>query len=236
MPSPADIKDRLIVALDVPTIDEARGLVTRLGDSVTFYKVGLELVMQGGLDFAQELKAEGKRVFLDMKFLDIPNTVERAVAAAARIGVDLLTIHGHDTKTLHAASVGRTGSDLKILAVTVLTSLDQHDLEEQGIALEPASLVLKRARLTSEAGIDGVVASGQEARSIREALPAPFLLVTPGIRLPGSDAGDQTRIATPESAIAAGADHIVVGRPITAADDPPTMACRFLDHIEAALR
>jgi len=229
-----DARSKLIVALDVPSIPEARSLVRTLSDSVTFYKVGLELVMQGGLDFARELKSEGKQVFLDMKFLDIGNTVERAVANAAGIGIDLITIHGHDTKTLRAARSGGAGSDLRILAVTVLTSLDATDLAEQGISSSPAELVLKRAGLAAAAGIHGVVSSGLEAAAVRAIVPQDFLIITPGIRLPGSDAGDQTRIATPESAIRAGADYLVVGRPITAADAPRTMADVFVDHIASA--
>src|SRR6185312_6939468 len=135
-------KDKLIVALDLPSYDEARALVDRLGDTVTFYKIGLELLFSDGLSLARELKNDGKRVFLDLKFLDIANTVERAVASAASLGVDLLTVHGHDTKTLKAAVRGRAGSDLKLLAVTVLTSLDQADLDEQGLATTPGDLVL----------------------------------------------------------------------------------------------
>jgi orotidine-5'-phosphate decarboxylase len=187
-----------------------------------------------GLALARELKLEDKRVFLDLKFLDIGNTVERAVAAAARLGIDFLTVHGHDTKTLEAAVRGKKGSDLMLLAVTVLTSLDRTDLEEQGIALPPATLVLSRARLARNAGFDGVIASGHEAAAIRAATGPECLIVTPGIRLPGSDGGDQSRIMTPEDAIRAGADHIVVGRPINAAKDPRAAAETFLAHIAEA--
>jgi orotidine-5'-phosphate decarboxylase len=227
-------KDKLIVALDLPSYDEARGLVNRLGDTVTFYKIGLELLFSDGLSLARELKREGKRVFLDLKFLDIGNTVERAVAAAANLGVDFITIHGHDTKTLKAASRGRSGSDLKLLAVTVLTSLDQADLDEQGISATPDSLVLSRARLAQNAGIDGVIASGQEAAAIRAKAGPGFLIVTPGIRLPGGDTGDQARVTTPEDALRDGANHIVVGRPINAAKDPKAAAEAFLAHIAKA--
>jgi orotidine-5'-phosphate decarboxylase len=226
--------DKLIVALDVPSYGGARALVDRLGPSVNFYKIGLELLFAGGLDLARELKRDGKRVFLDAKFLDIGNTVERAVASAARLGVDFLTVHGHDTKTLAAAVRGRAGSDLKLLAVTVLTSLGPSDLEEQGIALAPQDLVLRRAKQALEAGFDGVVASGQEARAIRAASGSNFLIVTPGIRLPGGDAGDQSRVTTPQDALRAGANHIVVGRPITAAPDPKAAAETFITHIESA--
>ena len=227
-------KDKLIVALDLPGYDEARALVDRLGDTVSFYKVGLELLFAGGLDLAQELKGDGKRVFLDMKFLDIGNTVERAVASAALLGVDYLTIHGHDSKTLQAAVKGRGTAPMKLLAVTVLTSLDQNDLAEQGITSSPRDLVLKRAKMAHESGFDGVVASGQEAASVRAATAPEFLIITPGIRLPGAAAGDQARITTPEDALRDGANHLVVGRPITAASDPKAAADMFLAHIARA--
>lgn len=228
-------QDKLIVALDFPSHAEARTLVHDLGDTVSFYKIGLELLFSGGLELARELKAGGKRVFLDMKFLDIGNTVERAVSTAAGLGVDFLTIHGHDSKTLAAAVKGRGGAPLKLLAVTVLTSLDAADLAEQGIASSPAELVLKRAKLAQAAGVDGVIASGQEAGAVRAAVGADFLIVTPGIRLPGGSAGDQKRITTPEDALQAGANHLVVGRPITAAADPKAAAAAFLAHIGNAI-
>jgi orotidine-5'-phosphate decarboxylase len=227
-------KDKLIVALDVASYDEARTLVNRLGDNVTFYKIGLELLFSDGLSLAHELKHEGKRIFLDLKFLDIGNTVERAVASAAGLGVDFLTVHGHDTKTLQAAVRGRAGSKTKLLAVTVLTSLDQFDLDEQGISATPGALVLGRARLAQNAGFDGVIASGQEAAAVRAETGADFLIVTPGIRLPGGDGGDQSRITTPEDALRFGANHLVVGRPITAAKDPKAAAEIFLSHIALA--
>lgn len=232
--SGAHIQDKLIVALDLPSYDAARTLVERLGDRVTFYKVGLELLFVGGLDLAQELKGDGKRVFLDMKLLDIGNTVERAVATAAGLGVDFITVHGHDTKTLAAAVKGRGSSNLKLLAVTVLTSLDAKDLAEQGTAIAPADLVLHRAKLAQKAGFDGVIASGQEAARVRTATGPNFLIVTPGIRLPGGEAGDQTRITTPAQALKDGANHLVVGRPINAAADPLVAAQTFLDAIAAA--
>ena len=227
-------KDKLIVALDFPSYDDARALVDRLGDTVSFYKVGLELLFSDGLAMAAELKNEGKRVFLDMKFLDIGNTVEKAVASVAQLGFDFLTIHGTDTKTMKSAVKGRGNAPLKLLAVTVLTSLDQTDINEQGIILSPRELVLKRALMAHDAGMDGVIASGQEAASIRAATGKEFLIVTPGIRLPGSDAGDQTRITTPEDALRAGANHLVVGRPITAAADPKRAAETVLSHIAKA--
>ena len=227
-------RDRLIVALDMPTVEEARRLVARLGDSVTFYKVGLELLFAGGLQLAQDLKRSGKHVFLDMKLLDIGNTVERAVANASELGLDFLTIHGTDMKTLRAAVAGRGRSHLKLLAVTVLTSLDDSDLKEQGSSFTPADLVIHRARLAREAGCDGVIASGQEAKRIREAVGPGFLIVTPGIRLPGGTTDDQARVMTPDRAILDGADYLVVGRPITAASDPKISAEAFVNHIRDA--
>jgi orotidine-5'-phosphate decarboxylase len=227
-------KDRLIVALDMPTSEEAQRLVAKLGDTVSFYKVGLELLFAGGLELARALKAEGKHVFLDMKLLDIGNTVERAVANATELRVDFLTVHGHDVKTLRAAVAGRSNSRLKLLAVTVLTNLTADDLKQQGCSMAPSDLVLARAKLAHEAGFDGVIASGQEAARIREAVGPDFLIVTPGIRLTGSASDDQERITTPDHAIAAGADYIVVGRPITQADDPVVAAEAFIHHIREA--
>jgi len=227
-------RDKLIVALDLPSYDDARALVDSLGETVNFYKIGLELLLVGGLELARELKFDGKRVFLDLKFLDIGNTVERAVAAVAGLGVDFLTVHGHDTKTLKAAVRGRAGSNLKLLAVTVLTNLDQSDLDEQGISLTPEQLVLHRAKLANDAGFDGVIASGQEAGAIRAISGPEFLIVTPGIRLAGADSGDQSRVTTPEGALRAGADHLVVGRPINAAKDPKAAAETFLSRIGGA--
>jgi orotidine-5'-phosphate decarboxylase len=227
-------KDRLIVALDMPTVEEAQRLIARLGDSVRFYKVGLELLFAGGLELARALKGDHKHVFLDMKLLDIGNTVERAVANATELGVDFLTVHGHDLKTMRSAVVGRGSSKLKLLAVTVLTNLTAEDLQEQSSSLAPADLVLRRAKLALEAGFDGVIASGQEAGRIRAAVGPGFLIVTPGIRLTGSSTDDQQRITTPENAIKAGADYIVVGRPITQADDPKQAAETFVNHIREA--
>lgn len=227
--------NRLFVALDVPTVDAARQLVEALGTTVTHYKIGLELVFGGGLDFALGLKAAGKSVFLDMKLLDIDNTVEKATANVARMGLDYLTVHGHDRKTLDAAVRGRGQSRLKLLAVTVLTSLDQADLAEQGIAARtPADLVVHRAKLAHAAGFDGVIASGQEAALVRAAVGPNFAIVTPGIRPAGAEKGDQARAVTPLIAIRAGATHLVVGRPITEAPDPQSAAAAILSEIAAA--
>lgn len=227
--------DRLFVALDVPTVDDARKLVARLGDTIDCYKVGLELVFGGGLEFAQGLKAAGRTVFLDLKLLDIGNTVERAAANIARLGFDYLTVHGMDAKTLAAAVKGRGSSKLKLLAVTVLTSLDRVDLEQQGIkSMSAADLVAHRAKLAQHAGFDGVVASGQEATLVRQVVGRDFLVVTPGIRPAGAAEGDQTRVMTPAAAIAAGASHLVVGRPITQAADPKAAAEKILSEMAAA--
>ena len=229
------IQDRLIVALDMPTTEEARRLIGVLGDTVSFYKVGLELLFAGGLDLARDLRRQGKKVFLDMKLLDIGNTVERAVANAAELDVTFLTVHGTDLKTLRAAVSGRGGGKVKLLAVTVLTNLSADDLAQQGSSLAPAELVLRRAELAYAAGFDGVIASGQEAARIRAATSPDFLIVTPGIRLPGGTTDDQERVMTPDHAIMAGANHVVVGRPITQADDPKLAAETFLHHIHEAV-
>lgn len=215
--------ERIMVALDVTDLGEARELVGRLGDSVGVYKIGLELIYRGGLGFAEELAKEGRRVFLDAKLLDIEATVERATAAIAKTGAQFLTVHATDRKTLDAAVLGRGDSTLKLLGVTVLTNLDRSDLSEQGIDMPPLALVQERARLAQDAGFDGIVASGKEAAALHERL-RNFLIVTPGIRPAGTDAQDQARVVTPSDAVAAGADYLVIGRPITRADDPRAAA------------
>ena len=218
--------DRLIVALDVPNLIQGMALVDRLGDSVSFYKIGLGMLTGGGLALANELKQErGKRVFLDMKLFDIGATIEAAVRGLAQYGLDFLTVHG-DPQVVRAAAEGKAGSDMKILAVTVLTSLDRADLDANLIkAGDIAQITLERAARALEAGADGVIASPQEAAMIR-ALPQARgkLIVTPGVRPAGAAQGDQKRIATPAQAIADGADHIVVGRPIWQASDPAAAA------------
>jgi orotidine-5'-phosphate decarboxylase len=223
------------VALDFPEVERAETLIRRLGPAVSFYKIGLELAMAGGLDLARRLKDAGQRVFLDMKLLDIENTVERATRAAAATGADFLTVHATDAKTLRAAVAGKAGTSLRILGVTVLTNLDARDILEQGINQTPADLAVRRAKLASAAGCDGVVASGLEAAAVRRALGAGAAIVTPGIRAPGGTAGDQTRAVTPQSAIAAGADYLVIGRPINQAADPLAAVETFVQSVEEAL-
>ena len=214
--------DRLIVALDVPDALAGLALAEKLGDAVSFYKIGLGMLTGGGLGLANELKQEhGKRIFLDMKLFDIGATVENAVRGLAQFDLDFLTVHG-DPNVVRAAKEGASGKDLKILAVTILTSLDRADLDDN--LIKPGAmqdLVTERAKRALAAGADGVIASPQEAAVIR-ALPEAKgrLIVTPGVRPTGSDAGDQKRIATPAKAITNGANHIVVGRPIWQAPDP----------------
>ncbi len=218
--------DRLIVALDVPNVVAGIDLVQKLGDSVSFYKIGLGMLTGGGLALANELKAEhGKKIFLDMKFFDIGATVEAAVRGIAQFDLDFLTVHG-DPHVVRAAKEGAAGTDLKILAVTILTSLDRDDLDASLIQSgNIPDLVATRAGRAFDAGADGVISSPNEAAMIR-ALPeaAGKLIVTPGVRPAGADLGDQKRIATPAAAIANGADHIVVGRPIHKADNPRAAA------------
>ena len=225
--------DRLIVALDVPDAVSALNLTQKLGDAVGFYKIGLGMLTGGGLGLANELKQEhGKRVFLDMKLFDIGATVESAVRGLAQFDLDFLTVHG-DPQVVAAAKEGAGGKDLKILAVTILTSLDRADLD--ACLLKPGAiedLVIERAERAFEAGADGVIASPHEVAHIRS-LPSSEgkLVVTPGVRPLGADLGDQKRVKTPAEAIAAGADHIVVGRPITRASNPARAARDILSSI-----
>ena len=225
--------DRLIVALDVPNALEGLQLTEKLGDSVSFYKIGLGMLTGGGLALANELKQEhGKRIFLDMKLFDIGATIENAVRGLAQFDLDFLTVHG-DPHVVRAAKEGAAGKDLKILAVTILTSLDRADLDAGLIrAGDIPDIVAERAGRAFDAGADGVIASPQEAAMIR-ALPnaTDRLIVTPGVRPAGADLGDQKRVATPAQAIADGADHVVVGRPIHRADDPRAAVQSILSEI-----
>lgn len=229
-------RERLIVALDVPSDAAARALVDQLQDSVGVFKIGLELLFAGGVDLARELAEQGHKVFLDAKLLDISNTVERSTARVAALGSTFLTVHGSDSRTLDAAVRGRSDSDMKLLAITVLTHLGPDDLREQGIDLAPEDMVLRRARMAHEAGFDGVVASAREAARIREEIGSDLLIVTPGIRPAGADHGDQKRVTTPADAMQAGSDYLVVGRPITTADDPRAAANAIANEMAAALQ
>jgi orotidine-5'-phosphate decarboxylase len=231
----------IIVALDFESPQEAFRLVDRLGDRVGFYKIGMELYAAAGMEAARELRARGKDVFLDMKFYDIGETVRRAVCQVARAGVQFLTIHG-STPVLRAAIEGRGTSNVKLLAVTVLTSYDQQDIEDLGFPCELSSLVDLRVRRAIEAGVDGIVASPLDAkrirnivaRRVRDAAGNAPLLITPGVRSSGSAAGDQKRISTPAEALCDGADYVVMGRQITRASDPAGEVARVLDEIAAS--
>jgi orotidine-5'-phosphate decarboxylase len=227
-------RDRLIVALDFPGVSDADAMVGRLGPAVSFYKVGLQLILtDGGLALAERLAKSGKRVFLDAKVLDIDNTVAGAVRSAAAIGVTFLTVHGYPS-AMRAAAAARGGSPLKLLAVTVLTSMSDADVSEAGYPVTTAKLVLRRAEQAAEIGIDGIVASPEEVAAIRARVGNRLTIVTPGIRPRWTAADDQKRLAAPGAAIGAGADYLVVGRPITAAADPVLATQRILDEIEHA--
>ena len=227
-------RDRLIVALDVPGHAEARDMIARLGDSVSFYKIGMELAYGGGLPLAEKLIAQGKQVFLDLKLHDIPNTVRRAASQVARMGATFLTVHAYP-QTMKAAKAGVAGSGLKILAVTVTTSYDDADLQNAGYAFGVRDLIARRALQAREAGVDGLILSPEEAEAMRALLGPDMLLVTPGVRPAGAALGDQKRVMTPTLALAAGADHIVVGRPVTEAADPRAAADAIVAEIEAGL-
>ena len=227
-----DPRDRLIVALDVPDLASAEAMVSRLGDTVTFYKVGMELAYGGGLSFVRRLADAGKKVFLDLKLHDIPNTVEKATAQVADLGATFLTVHAFP-QTMKAAVKGRGTGSLKILAVTVMTSYDDADLVEAGYALGVRDLVERRARQAHAIGVDGLILSPEEVSAMRTLLGPDITLITPGIRPSGSAAGDQKRIMTPANAIEAGADYLVIGRPVTQADDPKASAEAIIAEIRS---
>jgi orotidine-5'-phosphate decarboxylase len=232
--SPIFAQERLIVALDVPTIEEARQFVRKLGDTASFYKIGLQLQLaEGVLDFIEELIGSEKKVFLDYKYLDIAETIENAVARVASIGVSFLTVHGNG-KTIEAAVKGRGDSQLKILAVTVLTSLDAYDIKDMGYDCPVKELVLYRAQKCLEAGCDGVIASGQETEDIREVAGDSLLIITPGIRPKGVGQDDHKRPSSPAQAVLSGADYLVVGRPIRDADDPVSAAKGIIQEMQDA--
>jgi orotidine-5'-phosphate decarboxylase len=229
-----DPRDRLIVALDVPSVEAAEAMVTRLGAAVSFYKIGYQLAFAGGLDYAPKLVQSGKRVFLDLKLHDIGNTVAAGVKSVARLGASFLTVHAFP-QVMHAAVEARD-SGLRILGVTVLTSLSDADLAKAGYAATVRELALLRAEQACDIGVDGLVCSPEEVAPLREAVGNKLVLVCPGIRPAGATAGDQKRIATPSAAIDAGADYLVVGRPVIAASDPRAAAEAIVAEIAGATR
>jgi len=228
------VEERLIVALDLPDRTSAIRMVDKLGDNVRFYKIGLELQMAGGFAIAEVLIKRGKKIFLDSKLFDIAETVKGAVANVANLGVDFLTVHGNG-QIISAAMEGRGSNPLKILSVTVLTSLDAHDIQDLGFTCSINDLVMLRVRKALDAGCDGVIASGQEAREIRDFAGRSLIIVSPGIRSVGVAKHDQKRTTAPAEAIAAGADYLVVGRQITTSPDPAREAARVLEEIDTAL-
>jgi orotidine-5'-phosphate decarboxylase len=227
-------RDRLIVALDTPDISKARRLVEAIGQSAVFYKIGMELAYGGGLPLVSELAAAGKQVFLDLKLHDIPNTVERATAQAAKLGARFLTVHAYP-QTMRAAVAGAKGSGMQILAVTVLTSYDDADLFDACYRFGVIETVRRRADEAHGLGLDGLVASAAEAAMVRETVGAGMLLVTPGIRPAGAGSDDQKRIAAPAQAIRNGADYLVVGRPVTEAPDPRAAAEAIVGEVAEAI-
>jgi orotidine-5'-phosphate decarboxylase len=233
-PSVIAPRDRLIVPLDLPAVGLAEAMIARLGDSVTFYKIGYQLAYAGGLPLVRKLADSGKKVFLDLKLHDISNTVARGVESVAKSGATFLTVHAYP-QTMKAAVEGRAGSGLKILAVTVLTSYDDGDLHAAGYRLGVSDLVEARAQQAQVLGVDGLVCSPEEAASLHKIVGHQMVLVTPGIRPLGSASGDQKRIMTPGRAIAAGADYLVVGRPVIEAADPRAAAEAIQAEIEQAL-
>jgi orotidine-5'-phosphate decarboxylase len=227
-------RERLIVALDLPDVRAAQALVEKLGDAVTFYKIGYQLAYAGGVPLMRELASAGKKVFADLKLLDIGNTVARGVESVARLGATFLTVHAYP-QIMKAAVEARAGSALKILGVTVLTSFDDGDLHAAGYRFGVSELVEARALQAHALGVDGLVCSAVEVSDVREIVKMQMVLVTPGIRPAGGERADQKRVMTPEKAIAAGADYIVVGRPIVAAQDPKNVAESIVASIEEAM-
>lgn len=229
-----DPRHRLIVALDVESVARAEELVERLGDSASFYKIGYELAFSGGLALAGELIRAGKKVFLDMKLHDIGATVHKGVEAIARIGATFVTVHGYP-QTMRAAAQAARQTELCVLAVSVLTSYDEADLQAAGYEMALSDLVLRRALQARDAGVAGLVLSPREVAAVRQQVRRELLLVTPGIRPSGAVAGDQKRVATPAEAMMAGADYLVVGRPITSAPDPKHAAEAIQDEIASVI-
>jgi orotidine-5'-phosphate decarboxylase len=226
-------RDRLILALDLPSVKDAEVMVGELGDAVTFYKIGYQLAFSGGLALAEDLARSGKRVFLDLKLHDIGHSVAAGVESVARLGATFLTVHAYP-QTMHAAVDARGDSNLRILAVTVLTSYNDADVAAAGYDFTVAELVAERAAQARDIGVDGIVCSAREAAMLRPIVGSHLALVTPGIRPAGADIGDQKRIMTPSAAIAAGANYLVVGRPIIEAKDPRAAADAIVKEIATA--
>ena len=226
------MRDRLIVGLDVPSVAEAEKVVAELGDTVSLYKIGYQLAFAGGLEFARDLAAQGKKVFLDMKLLDIDNTVAKGVENIARMGMSMLTLHAYP-KAMRAAVEAARGSDLCLLGVTVLTSMDEQDMIEAGYEYDPHTLVLRRAEQALAAGMGGIVCSAEEASAVRRIVGPKLAVVTPGIRPAGADHGDQKRVMTPADALKAGASHLVVARPIVGAPDRRSAAEAILNEMNS---
>ena len=227
-------RNRLIVGLDIPTVGEAEKMVATLGDRISFYKIGYQLAFAGGLEFARDLARDGKNVFLDMKLLDIDNTVAKGVENIAKMGMTMLTLHAYP-KAMRAAVEAAEGSGLCLLAVTVLTSMDETDLIDAGYEYDPHTLVLRRAEKALSAGMGGIVCSAEESAAVRKIVGPDMAVVTPGIRPAGSDAGDQKRVMTPADALQAGSSHLVVGRPIVKALDPQAAAAAILAEMQTVL-
>jgi orotidine-5'-phosphate decarboxylase len=230
-----DPRDRLILALDLPSVAEAEAMIRKLGDAVSFYKIGYQLGFAGGLALARKLADTGKQVFVDMKLHDIGSTVAKGVESIARLGASFLTVHAYP-QTMHAAVDARAGTNLRILAVTVLTSYDDADLAAAGYDFTVSELVAERAAQARDIGVDGLVCSAAEAANLRSVVGSRMVLVTPGIRPGGAERDDQKRIMTPSAAIAAGADYLVVGRPILEAPDPKAAAEKIVAEIAATAK
>ncbi|MGH6727863.1 MAG: orotidine-5'-phosphate decarboxylase [Pseudolabrys sp.] len=226
-------RERLIVALDLPSVKTAEAMVSKLGETVSFYKIGYQLAFAGGMPFAGRLIAAGKQVFLDLKLHDIGNTVAKGVESVAQLGATFLTVHAYP-QTMKAAVQGKQGSKLKILAVTALTSYDDADLFEAGYKVGVSALVVQRAGQARDLNVDGLVCSAEEAATLRKVVGSALSLVTPGIRPAGAARDDQKRVMTPAEAIKAGADYLVVGRPVLEARDPKAAAAAIIAEIEQA--
>jgi orotidine-5'-phosphate decarboxylase len=234
LPASSGMRERLIVALDVPSAGEAQKLVSRIGDSAGVYKVGLQLFIGEGPSIVRALVSSGRQVFLDLKLHDIPTTVALAVKSAVELGVDMLTVHASGGAAMLRAATEAAAGRVNILAVTVLTSLSDEDMQEIGISGQVSDQVLRMAALAQSAGCQGIVTSPREALMVRKSLGEGFAIVTPGVRPAGAESNDQQRTATPAQAITNGASHIVVGRPITHAPDPAKAATAIIQEMEQA--